>query len=161
MDAYLRPRAQEASNQFGFDDAFGASHETCTENRPVYSMHAARDFRLAFRHGIFFPRQCRCGDRYFEKGAFMSALRRSLFLDRPRASARYIIRRITYYTLAGNKERSTYSRPSVRSFKINSNLGSDRLQSAVEIYGKKWESTDDVEQMRSNCARRRTGFLAG
>lgn len=25
MDAYLQPRAQEASNQFGFDDAFSAS----------------------------------------------------------------------------------------------------------------------------------------
>lgn len=50
MDAYLQPRAQEASNQFGFDDAFSASHETCTENRPVIRRmrRTARDFRLAF-----------------------------------------------------------------------------------------------------------------
>jgi len=41
--------AQEAANQFGFADALGALHETCTENRSDYPAHAVvreelRDF---------------------------------------------------------------------------------------------------------------------
>jgi len=53
MDAYLRPDAQEASNQFGFDDAFSASHETCTESRPVircmrYDVRFSTGFRMVF-----------------------------------------------------------------------------------------------------------------
>lgn len=84
--------------------------------------------------GIFL-RRYRSRDRYFERvrgGAFRSALHHSLFPDQISApQLRELIHNPTHSSVAmvesPTEKNPLIARPSVRRFKINSNLGSDRL----------------------------------
>lgn len=72
MDAYLQPRAQEASNQFGFDDAFSASRMKHAQKVGLLfdTYGTTMRFSTGFRM-VFTPRDnVDAGIVIFEEGAF-------------------------------------------------------------------------------------------